>query len=145
MSEHPSDVQNVYSDPKDKEKKDRPKKQYYKNYEERETREKEDQTQYDSDGFEIISTNKTKPEGFIPKRKYEGEPRDRNRNYRGGKRGGKKPEAPREKSEEKDDTHFEEQNNENVQQPETPSEPVKKVDKETIILPKANKLKDLFK
>lgn len=145
MTENHTDVQNVYSELKDKEKKERTKKPYRKNYEDRETKQKDEEINCDSDGFEIVSKNKTKPDDFKPKKRYDGEYRDRNWNQRGGKRGGKRPQAPQEKSQERKESINEENNQQEVDQPVIASEPVKKVDKQIISVIKAKNLKDLLK
>ena len=164
LTETPSDIQNVYSEQrtdKDRqERQDRPKR-VYKDYKdkdgkEREHREykepreyrerkqeKEDEVKYDSDGFEIVATVKTKPEDFKPKRKnYENRNHDKNDKDR--KPYQKKPYQKRDKSAEKNEK-VEETNEavvEKTEEKETPK--VKKADKATVVIDKSKKLKDLF-
>ena len=109
MAEKPTE-ENIYSEPKT-EKTERPPKKEFKErgprehrepreYREprepreyREKKEKKDEKEVDSDGFEIVSTVKTKPEDFKPKKKfYNNDKRDK-RDIKKGDRGGhfKKP------------------------------------------------------
>jgi hypothetical protein len=112
---------------------------------------KEEEKKYDSDGFEIVTTVKTKPEDFKPKRKFFNKEfnKDRDFNKKGGdfKKGPYK--KPYTKNETATDDKTEEKQHSGDEQTtpvqEAPKEIVKKADKGTIkIDPNAKKLRDLF-
>jgi hypothetical protein len=148
MIENHTEITNVYSEHKvDKEKNEKQYKKVYKPRERSEDKPKEDDTKYDSDGFEIINTVKTKPEDFKPKKRYDRDRRDNDRPYRGNNRGGNKFQGRRQRSQEKEQKPNEENDTpvENKEDIEANPEPVKKSQKETISIPSnAKKLKDLF-
>ena len=160
MAEKPTE-ENIYSEPKT-EKTERPPKKEFKErgprenrepreYREprepreyREKKEKKDEKEVDSDGFEIVSTVKTKPEDFKPKKKfYNNDKRDK-RDFKKGDRGGhfKKP-FDRKQGEENQEEKVQSGDEQQPIQKEDPKEKI--ADKKTIKIDSGvKKLKDLF-
>jgi thioredoxin-like negative regulator of GroEL len=107
-----------------------------------------DEKEVDSDGFEIVSTVKTKPEDFKPKKKYYNNEKRDKRDFKKGDRGGqfKKPfnrKQDEEKQEEKVQSGDEQQEQQQPIQKEDPKEKI--ADKKTIKIDAGvKKLKDLF-